>query len=110
MQPGDLKEMSRLSREEASARLRAIADELARNDDLVMEWKHPRSAEQCPGRVDLKLEFEIEDDSGGLVIERTWLSGAFEVSAASSNSGMDQADTPTTREAGRRRGWHRLWF
>jgi amphi-Trp domain-containing protein len=68
----ELKEKSSLSREDAAARLRAIADELASNNDLVIERENLRFVAHVPDQVNLKLEFEIEDDGSELEIELTW--------------------------------------
>lgn len=68
----EIEEKSTLSREEAAARLHAIADELAANNDLVIEREHLRFVAQVPDRVNLKVEFELEDDGSELEIELTW--------------------------------------
>jgi amphi-Trp domain-containing protein len=68
----ELKEKSTLSREEAAARLHAIADELASNNDLVIERDDLRFVAHVPDQVKLKVEFEIEDDGSELEIELTW--------------------------------------
>jgi amphi-Trp domain-containing protein len=68
----ELKEKGTLSREDAAARLHAIADELATNNDLVIERDGLRFVAHIPTQVNLKLEFEIEDDGSELEIELTW--------------------------------------
>jgi amphi-Trp domain-containing protein len=68
----ELKEKTTLSREEAAARLHAIADELASNNDVVIEREHIRFVAHVPDQVNLKVEFEIEDDGTELEIELTW--------------------------------------
>ena len=68
----ELKEKSTVSREDAAARLRAIADELAANNDLVIEKENLRFVAHIPDQVKLKVEFEIEDDRSELEIELTW--------------------------------------
>jgi amphi-Trp domain-containing protein len=68
----ELKEKSTLSREEAAARLRAIAEELASNNDLVIERDDLRFVAHVPDQVNLKVEFEIGDDGSELEIELTW--------------------------------------
>lgn len=72
MQLLELKDKSTLSREEAAARLHAIADELESGNDVVIEREHVRFVARVPDRVDLKVEFEIEDDGTELEIELTW--------------------------------------
>jgi amphi-Trp domain-containing protein len=61
-----------LSREEAAARLHAIADELASNNDVVIERDDLRFVAHVPDQVHVKVEFEIEDDGTELEIELTW--------------------------------------
>ena len=68
----ELKEKATLSREEAAARLHAIADELASNNDVVIEREDLRFVAHVPDQVKLKVEFEIEDDGTELEIELTW--------------------------------------
>ena len=70
----ELKEKTTLSREEAAARLHAIADELASGNDVVIERQNLRFVAHVPDEVDLKVEFEIEDDGAELEIELTWKS------------------------------------
>ena len=62
----------RAPREEASARLHAIADELASGNDVVIERADLRFVAHVPDQVHLKVEFEIEDDGTELEIELTW--------------------------------------
>jgi amphi-Trp domain-containing protein len=68
----ELKEKTTLSREEVAARLHAIADELATNNDVLIEQEHVRFVAHVPDEVNLKVEFEIEDDGTELEIELTW--------------------------------------
>jgi amphi-Trp domain-containing protein len=68
----ELKNKTALSREQAAARLRAIADELASGNDVVIEREDLRLVAHVPDRVNLKVEFEIEDDGTELEIELTW--------------------------------------
>jgi amphi-Trp domain-containing protein len=58
----ELKEKTTLSQEEAAARLHAIADELASNNDVVIEREDLKFVAHVPDQVHLKVEFEIEDD------------------------------------------------
>jgi amphi-Trp domain-containing protein len=68
----ELKEKTTVGREEAAARLRAIADELASGNDIVLERDHLRFVARVPDEVHLKIEFEIEDDGAEFEIELTW--------------------------------------
>jgi amphi-Trp domain-containing protein len=68
----ELKEKTTLSREEAAARLHVIADELASNNDVVIDREDLKFVAHVPDQVHLKVEFEIEDDGTELEIELTW--------------------------------------
>ena len=68
----ELKEKETLGREEAAARLRAIADELASGYDIVLERDNLRFVARVPDEVNLKIEFEVEDDGSEFEIELTW--------------------------------------
>src|SRR5262249_27682660 len=67
-----LKDRNALSREEAAARLRASADELVSGNDVVIEREDMRFVARVPDQVNLKVEFEVEDDGTELEIELTW--------------------------------------
>jgi amphi-Trp domain-containing protein len=62
----------RLGREEAAARLRELADMLARHNDVEFERGGMRFTVQVPDTVDLKIELEVESDERELEIELTW--------------------------------------
>ena len=68
----ELTDKTSLSREEAAARLHAIADELASGNDVVIERGDLRFVANVPDQVQLKVEFELEDDGAELEIELTW--------------------------------------
>jgi amphi-Trp domain-containing protein len=68
----ELKNKTTLSREEAAARLHAIAGELASGNDVVIEREDLRFVAHVPDQVNLKVEFELEDDGTELEIELTW--------------------------------------
>jgi amphi-Trp domain-containing protein len=68
----EMKDKTTLSREEAASRLRAIADELASGNDIVLERDHLRFVARVPDEVALKIEFEIEEDGAEFEIELTW--------------------------------------
>ena len=72
MDLAELKEKTTLGREDAAARLRAIADELGSGNDLVLERDNLRFVARVPDEVHLKIEFELEDDGAEFEIEITW--------------------------------------
>jgi amphi-Trp domain-containing protein len=61
-----------LRREEAAARLHALADALARHNSVEFERDGHRITVQVPDEVDLKIEVELGDDGNELEIELTW--------------------------------------
>ena len=68
----ELKEKSTMSREDAAARLHAIADELASGNDIILERGQARFVAKVPDEVAVKIEFEVEGDETEFEIELTW--------------------------------------
>jgi len=62
----------RLTREQAAARLRDLADMLARHNDVEFERGGMRFTVHVPDELELKVELEIESDERELEIELTW--------------------------------------
>ena len=65
----EITENERLSREHAAARLHALADMLAKHNDVEFERGSLRFKVHVPDEVDFKLEIEIEDDERELEVE-----------------------------------------
>jgi amphi-Trp domain-containing protein len=61
-----------IRREEAAARLHALADALQRHNAVEFEREGLRFTVQVPDEVDLKIEVEIGTDGNELEIELTW--------------------------------------
>ena len=61
-----------LRREEAAARLRDLADALARNNAVEFYRGDRRIVVRVPDEVKLKIEVELADDENELEIELTW--------------------------------------
>ena len=68
----EVEQKERLSREDAAARLRNLADMLARHNDIEFERGGMRFKVHVPDEIQLKLELEIGDDERELEIELTW--------------------------------------
>ena len=68
----EIEETKHIRREEAAARLHALADVLARNNSVEFERAGQRFTVHVPDEVDLKIEVEIGDDQNELEIELTW--------------------------------------
>ena len=68
----EVSEKERLSREAAAARLHALADALARNNEVEFERGGLRFKVHVPDEIDFKLEIEIEDEERELEIQLKW--------------------------------------
>jgi amphi-Trp domain-containing protein len=68
----EIKQKERLGREEVAARLRAIADQLSRHNEVEFDRDGMRIRAHVPDDVDFKVEFEIDDDGTELELELTW--------------------------------------
>jgi amphi-Trp domain-containing protein len=62
----------RVSREEVAARLRHLADMLARHNDLEFERGGTRFTVSVPDHLELTVELEVGSDKRELEIELTW--------------------------------------
>ena len=68
----EIDETQHLRREDAAARLHALADVLARNNTVEFEQSGRRITVRVPDEVDLKIEVELGDEGNELEIELTW--------------------------------------
>jgi amphi-Trp domain-containing protein len=68
----EITEKERLRREDAAARLHALADALARHNEVEFERGGLRFKVHVPDEVDFKLEIEIETDARELEVELKW--------------------------------------
>ena len=68
----EIDETQHLRREEAAARLHALADALARSNSVEFEREGRRITVRVADEVDLKIEVEIGDEENELEIELTW--------------------------------------
>jgi amphi-Trp domain-containing protein len=68
----EVKDKERLGREAAAARLRELADMLARHNEVTFERGGVRFRAHVPDEVEFKFEFEIEDGDTELEIELSW--------------------------------------
>ena len=67
----EIDESRRMSREDAAARLRDLADALAKNNSVEFERGGNRITVRIPDEVNLKVEVEVGDENE-LEIELTW--------------------------------------
>ena len=61
----EITEKQRLSREDASARLHALADALAKHNEVGFDRGGLHFKVRAPDEVDFKLEIEVEEEGGG---------------------------------------------
>jgi amphi-Trp domain-containing protein len=62
----------RMSREAAAERLRALADELARNNSVEFVREGIRYTVDVPKEVTLSVEIEVGEDGSEIEVELTW--------------------------------------
>jgi amphi-Trp domain-containing protein len=68
----EITEKERLSREDAAARLHALAEALARHNEVEFDRGGVRFKVRVPDEVEFKLEIEIEEDERELEVELKW--------------------------------------
>jgi amphi-Trp domain-containing protein len=68
----EIKQKDRLRREEVADRLRVLADQLARHNEVEFQRDGITFKVRVPDEVELKVELEVEDDGTELEIELTW--------------------------------------
>jgi amphi-Trp domain-containing protein len=68
----EIEQTETLKREEVAERLRALADMLARHNDIDFERAGMKITVHVPDEVQLKFELEIESDERELEIELKW--------------------------------------
>lgn len=67
----DIDDTSTVTREQAAARLRALADALARHNEVEFQRDGKRITVDIPDQVTLKVEVELGDENE-LEIELNW--------------------------------------
>ena len=68
----DYEDESTITREEAAARLRAIADELERHNEIAVKLDGLPVTVKVPKDVEFELEVEIEDGESEIEISISW--------------------------------------
>ncbi len=68
----EITEKERMSRKDAAGRLRAVANALAKNSEIVFERGGLHVKMHVPDEVDFKLEIEIDEKERELEIELKW--------------------------------------
>ena len=93
----EMEETGRLRREEAAARLRELADALARNNELAFDRDGRRVTVRVPDEVELSVEFELGADGGELEIEMKrpgFRGGSFSWNRPRSGRGLQGSSRP----------------
>jgi amphi-Trp domain-containing protein len=62
----------RLSREEAADRLREIADQLSRHNEIAVDLDGLKTTVKVPSEVTLTVEVEVGDEGGEIEVEISW--------------------------------------
>jgi amphi-Trp domain-containing protein len=68
----EIEQRETLRREEVAERLRALADALARHNDIEFDRGGMHFKLKVPDEVRVKVELEVEDDETELEIELSW--------------------------------------
>ena len=68
----EVEQTETLRREEAAKRLHALADMLARQNEIDFERAGMKITVHVPDEVQLKIELEVETDERELEIELKW--------------------------------------
>ena len=68
----EIKEKETLGREVVAARLHALADALAKDNEVEFDRGGLHFKVRVPDQVQYKLEIEIEDDERELEVELKW--------------------------------------
>jgi amphi-Trp domain-containing protein len=69
----DIDDAQRMSREEAAAKLHALADDLAKNNSVQFQRGGRLITVRSPAEVTLKVEVELGDEGENeLEVELTW--------------------------------------
>lgn len=69
----DINDTQRMSREEAAAKLRVLADALAKNNSVEFDRAGRRITVRVPDQVNLKVEVELGGEGENeLEVELTW--------------------------------------
>jgi amphi-Trp domain-containing protein len=71
----EITEKERVSRKEAAARLRALANALARQGEVEYERGGLAFKVGVPEQIDFKLEIEVGDTDSELEVELSWSRG-----------------------------------
>ena len=63
---------AKMSREAAAERLRQIADQLSRHNEIAVDLNGLKTTVKVPDEVTFSLEVEVGDDGNEIEIEISW--------------------------------------
>ena len=72
MEHHEIEQRETLPREEVARRLHALADQLARHNDVEFDRGGAHFRLKVPDEVNVKVELEVEDGGAELEIELSW--------------------------------------
>lgn len=68
----EVEEGARMPREAAAERLRKLADQLARHNEVAFVREGVRYSVKVPNEVELNLEIELGEDGSEIEVEIKW--------------------------------------
>ena len=68
----EISEKRSMRREEAAQLLRALADSLARHNEVAMSRRGKQVHVKVADQVQVEVELEIEDDESSIEVEISW--------------------------------------
>jgi amphi-Trp domain-containing protein len=68
----EIKQKDRMPREQVAVRLRELAEQLSRHNEVEFKRDGVTFKVHVPDEVELKVELEVGDDGSELEIELTW--------------------------------------
>ena len=68
----EINETAKLRREEAAERLRQLADQLSRHNQVAFKREGVRYTVPVPDEVEYSLEIEIDDEGAEVEVEIKW--------------------------------------
>ena len=68
----EIEDEDRMSREEAAARLRELADQLARHNEVAFIRDGVRYSVKVPDQISFSFEIELGEDGSEIEVEIKW--------------------------------------
>ena len=68
----EVEDEARMSREAAAAKLRELADQLSKHNEVAFQRGGVRYSVKVPKEITFSLEVEVTDDGGEVEVELSW--------------------------------------